>query len=68
MKQCSECQGRGEVMDMEVRQHGRYAMQWDVCSSCGGTGHTPEPVVLQARLFDEPVVIEIQPIYSGISA
>ncbi len=65
MKECRECDGRGEVMGMEVRQgsgrHGRFVMQWDICPVCGGTGYTPEPapavVVLQTRLFDEPLEV-----------
>lgn len=61
MKRCSECNGTGEVMGMEIRQHGRFHMLWDICPVCGGTGYTPEPapavVVLQTRLFDTPLVI-----------
>ncbi len=64
MKPCRECDGRGEVMGMEVCQHGRFSMTWDICPACGGTGHTPEPgpvgFVMQARLFDEPLLIAIR--------
>lgn len=68
MKQCSECGGRGEVMGMEIRQHGRYHMQWDICPSCGGSGFSPEPpparLVMQTRLFDEPLMIAIEPTWA----
>ncbi len=62
MKRCSECGGTGEVMDMEVKQFGRYQMQWTVCPTCGGTGHTPEPppatFLMQMHLFGAPVIVE----------
>jgi len=35
---CSECGGRGEIQDLEVRQHGRFAMQWTSCPTCHGAG------------------------------
>ncbi len=35
---CGECGGLGEVQDLEVRQHGRWAMQWTSCPTCDGTG------------------------------
>ncbi len=35
---CGECGGLGEVLDLEVRQFGRFAMQWATCSTCQGTG------------------------------
>jgi hypothetical protein len=35
---CAECGGLGEVQDLEVRQFGRFAMQWAPCSTCQGTG------------------------------
>jgi hypothetical protein len=34
---CGECGGAGEVMDMEVRQFGRYQMQWTSCPTCHGS-------------------------------
>ena len=38
---CSQCGGLGEEQSMEVRQHGRFVMQWAVCTACDGTGRTP---------------------------
>lgn len=35
---CGYCGGRGDVQDLEVRQHGRYQMQWAPCRDCNGTG------------------------------
>ncbi len=35
---CGECGGMGEVQDLEVRQYGRFAMQWATCPTCQGTG------------------------------
>ncbi len=35
---CGECGGHGELQDMEVRQHGRFAMQWATCTACNGSG------------------------------
>jgi hypothetical protein len=35
---CGECGGLGELQDLEVRQFGRFAMQWATCSTCQGTG------------------------------
>lgn len=35
---CSDCGGHGEVQDLEVRQHGRFVMQWATCTRCSGTG------------------------------
>lgn len=35
---CGECGGLGEVQDLEVRQHGRFVMQWASCTACAGTG------------------------------
>ncbi len=35
---CGECAGMGEVQDLEVRQHGRYHMQWATCPTCDGIG------------------------------
>lgn len=40
---CSECGGIGEVQDLKVRQHGRFVMQWVVCTACHGTGRMPAP-------------------------
>lgn len=40
---CSQCGGLGEDQSMEVRQHGRFVMQWAVCTACKGTGRTPAP-------------------------
>lgn len=44
-QQCGQCGGIGEVQDLEVRQHGRYQMQWAPCRACQGTGKVkaPEP-------------------------
>ncbi len=42
-QRCGTCAGIGEVQDMEVRQHGRYAMQWARCSECNGTGVVSPP-------------------------
>jgi hypothetical protein len=33
---CGECGGLGEIQDLEVRQHGRFVMQWTSCPTCGG--------------------------------
>lgn len=35
---CGECGGHGEIQDLEVRQHGRFVMQWTNCPTCHGTG------------------------------
>ncbi len=35
---CGECAGLGELQDLEVRQFGRYHMQWAPCPTCDGTG------------------------------
>lgn len=35
---CGECGGMGEVQDLEVRQHGRFVMQWASCTACNGSG------------------------------
>jgi hypothetical protein len=35
---CGECGGMGEVQDLEVRQYGRYHMQWAPCTACNGSG------------------------------
>ncbi len=35
---CGECAGMGEIQDLEVRQHGRWAMQWTTCTACNGSG------------------------------
>ncbi len=35
---CSECAGLGEIQDLEVRQHGRFVMQWAPCETCHGAG------------------------------
>jgi DnaJ-class molecular chaperone len=35
---CGECGGMGEIQDLEVRQHGRYQMQWVACTACAGAG------------------------------
>lgn len=35
---CKKCRGIGEVEYMEVRQPGRFQMQWVTCPACGGTG------------------------------
>lgn len=35
---CGECGGMGEIQDLEVRQHGRFVMQWASCTSCNGSG------------------------------
>ena len=35
----NECAGHGEVQDLEVRQHGRFVMQWATCTSCNGSGN-----------------------------
>ncbi len=35
---CGECGGMGEVQDLEVRQFGRFAMQWVACTACDGSG------------------------------
>lgn len=43
MKTCGTCAGLGEVQDMEIRQHGRYAMQWARCRACQGTGRIEAP-------------------------
>lgn len=45
MNRCNECHGIGEVEYMEVRQFGRFQMQWVPCKACNGTGRiaTPEP-------------------------
>lgn len=43
MNTCSECGGIGEVQDLEVRQHGRYRMQWARCLACDGTGRVVTP-------------------------
>jgi hypothetical protein len=34
MISCGECGGIGEVQDLEVRQHGRFVMQWTICPMC----------------------------------
>lgn len=69
MKTCSACGGIGEVQDMEVRQHGRYAMQWARCSDCSGTGRieAPEPnapvtvpAERRARAFDGPLTGQVR--------
>ncbi len=58
-QQCGFCGGIGQVQDMEVRQHGRYAMQWARCPDCSGTGtitpSDPEPPIAAAPV---PVVAE----------
>ncbi len=33
---CGKCGGHGEIQDLEVRQHGRFVMQWTSCPTCGG--------------------------------
>jgi DnaJ-class molecular chaperone len=43
MDTCQNCRGIGEVQCGEVRQHGRWAMQWTVCRECNGTGKVPRP-------------------------
>lgn len=62
MKPCNECAGTGEIMDMEVRQHGRFHRQWTICATCGSTGYTPEPLpatlLIQTGHFDAPVIVE----------
>lgn len=35
---CNECSGHGEIQDLEVRQHGRFVMQWATCTACNGSG------------------------------
>jgi len=35
---CGECGGHGEIQDLEVRQHGRFAMLWITCPVCDGSG------------------------------
>jgi DnaJ-class molecular chaperone len=35
---CNECAGLGETQDMEVRQFGRFVMQWSPCDICHGSG------------------------------
>jgi len=42
---CGECGGHGEIQDMEVRQHGRFVMQWTNCPTCHGRGVPNETVV-----------------------
>ena len=55
MTRCSECGGSGEVMDMEVRQFGRYQMQWTVCTTCDGTGRAEAPIEKRAQPLDGPL-------------
>jgi hypothetical protein len=38
MKDCKQCRGVGQVEHMEVRQPGRFQMQWVTCPACGGSG------------------------------
>lgn len=57
---CGQCGGIGEVQDMEVRQHGRYQMQWATCEACNGTGRVPAraPVIdpeTRGTRFDGPL-------------
>lgn len=56
MTTCGQCGGIGEVQDMEVRQHGRYAMQWARCDACDGTGRVEaaalEPIETHAQTSD----------------
>lgn len=49
---CGQCGGRGEVQDMEVRQHGRYQMQWADCDTCNGTGTIAMPEVVKVSEFE----------------
>ncbi len=42
---CGECGGLGELQDLEVRQYGRYHMQWAACPTCDGTGKRAMPAV-----------------------
>jgi hypothetical protein len=35
---CGECGGMGELQDLEIRQFGRFAMQWAPCTACNGAG------------------------------
>ncbi len=55
-QRCGTCAGIGEVQDMEVRQHGRYAMQWARCDACDGTGRVEaaalEPIETHAQTSD----------------
>jgi hypothetical protein len=45
MSTCGECGGLGEIQDMEVRQFGRFAMQWATCPTCDGAGKRAMPAV-----------------------
>lgn len=45
MSTCGECGGLGELQDLEVRQHGRFCMQWIPCPTCDGAGKRAMPAV-----------------------
>lgn len=60
-KPCGYCGGSGEVQDLEVRQHGRYRMQWARCRACDGTGRVVTPKAAaadtgtRAEIVDAPL-------------
>lgn len=59
MIRCNECGGIGEIQDMEVRQHGRFQMQWAPYDACNGTGSIPAPAPVidpekRTNRFDGP--------------
>lgn len=45
---CGECGGHGEIQDLEVRQHGRFVMQWTNCPDCHGSGIPADTDVREA--------------------
>ncbi len=59
MTTCGQCGGIGEVQDLEIRQHGRYQMQWARCGACDGSGRAeapvPAPTERRAQPFDGPL-------------
>jgi hypothetical protein len=60
MVTCAECGGLKEIQDMQIRQHGRWAMLWAICPTCKGTGRQPAPLPVsdpekRAAPFDGPL-------------